>query len=202
MKRMAALVFPGFQTLDFFGPIELLAGFRDEIELVTVAMSTDPIASRHGQRLCVDAALSDGTDFDVLLIPGGDSALTEAVDDETLDWIRNVSARAEVVLAVCTGTIVLGMSGVLDGKRATTNKLDYTATIGLAPAVDWVKSARWVEDGKYFTSSGVSAGMDAALAVAAKLFGQDKAREMADGSEYIWNSDPADDPFAYQVDAD
>ena len=200
MRRLAALVFPGFQTLDFFGPIELLAGFRDDIELVTVAKTTDPIVSRHGQRICVDAPLSDSIDYDLLLIPGGDSALVEAVDGETMDWIRNVSARAEAVLAVCTGTIVLGMTGVLDGKRATTNKLDYNATIGLAPNVDWVKSARWVEDGKFFTSSGVSAGMDAALAVAAQLYGPVKAREMADESEYIWNNDPADDPFAYQVD--
>jgi putative intracellular protease/amidase len=200
MRRLAALVFPGFQTLDFFGPVELLAGFRDDIELVTVAKTAAPVASRHGQRLCVDAALPDSADYDLLLIPGGDSALVEAVDDETLGWIRDVSAKADAVLAVCTGTIVLGMTGVLDGKRATTNKLDFNATVGLAPNVDWVKSARWVEDGKFFTSSGVSAGMDAALAVGAKLYGPDKARKMAEECEYIWNSDPADDPFAYQVD--
>lgn len=199
MRRLAALVFPGFQTLDFFGPVELLAGFRDDIELVTVAKTKGPIESRHGQRISVDAQLAESTDYDLLLIPGGDSALVEACDAETLDWIRTVSARAELVLAVCTGTIVLGQSGVLDGRRATTNKLDFKATTPLAPKVDWVKEARWVEDGKFFTSSGVSAGMDAALAVGSKLYGEAAAREMADGSEYIWNRDPASDPFAYQA---
>jgi len=199
MRRLAALVFPGFQTLDFFGPVELLAGFRDDIELVTVARSKEPIPSRHNQRILPDQTLADGVNFDVLLIPGGDSALTECTDPATLEWIRQVSQNAEVVLAVCTGTIVLGMAGVLDGRRATTNKLDFTATVPLAPDVEWVKQARWVEDGKFFTSSGVSAGMDAALALAARLYGVNAARKMADECEYIWSEDPSNDPFVAQV---
>ena len=104
-----------------------------------------------------------------MFVPGGDSALDEAKDPELLAWIRDVSESAEVVLAVCTGTILLGIAGVLDGKRATISKIDFTATVPLALNVDWVKKARWVGDGKFFTSSGVSAGMDAALAVAARL---------------------------------
>jgi len=193
---MAALVFDGFQTLDFFGPIEMLAGFRDKIELITVAKTPDPVPSRHGQRICVDQLLSQRDAYDILVIPGGDSALEAAKDPELMDWLRRTSANAERVMAVCTGTVLLGMTGVLDGKRATTNKLDFTATVPLAPGVTWVKQARWVRDGKFYTSSGVSAGMDMALAVAADLFGQDQAEEMAVGSEYIWQQDPDQDPFA------
>jgi transcriptional regulator GlxA family with amidase domain len=89
------------------------------------------------------------------------------------------------------------MTGVLDGRRATTNKLDFTATVPLAPNVTWVKQARWVEDGKFFTSSGVSAGMDMALAAAASLFGLAKAEEMAEECEYTWHKDPNIDPFAH-----
>ncbi|MEO0379548.1 MAG: DJ-1/PfpI family protein [Pseudomonadota bacterium] len=196
MRKMAAFVFPEFQTLDFFGPIELLAGFRDEIELVTVAKEADPVVSRHGQRICVDKTIAEATEYDLLFIPGGDSALNLAADDQVMDWIRTVAGQAEIVLAVCTGTIVLGQAGLLDGKRATTNKLDFNATVPLAPEVEWVKQARWVEDGKFFTSSGVSAGMDMALAVAARLFGRAQALEMAEGSEYEWHSDPSWDPFA------
>ena len=113
-----------------------------------------------------------------------------------MQWVRDTAANADWVMAVCTGTVLLGMTGLLDGRRATTNKLDFTATVPLAPKVDWVKQARWVKDGKFYTSSGVSAGMDMALGVAADMFGIDQAREMAEGSEYVWHEDPTRDPFA------
>ena len=174
----------------------MLAGFFDEIELVTVAKEPNPVISRHKQRICVDRTLSETTDYDLLFVPGGDSALNAAKDPELMDWVRATSARAERVMAVCTGTILLGMTGVLDGKRATTNKLDFTATVPLAPNVTWVKQARWVQDGKFYTSSGVSAGMDMALAVAADLFGHGAAEDMAEGSEYTWHQDSTRDPFA------
>ncbi len=196
MKDMAALVFPGFQTLDYFGPIEILGGFRDQIKVTTVAKGLEPVPSRHGQRIVPDRALSEKSDYDLLFILGGDSALELVKDPEVMDWIRDACDQAERVLAVCTGTVLLGIAGVLDGRRATTNKLDFTATIPLAPEVDWVKQARWVEDGKFFTSSGVSAGIDAALAVSASLFGADAAEEMAEGCEYTWHRDADDDPFA------
>lgn len=196
MRTMAALVFPEFQTLDFFGPIELLGGFRDEIKVVTVANGVGPVQSRHGQRIVVDKLISEKTDYDLLFIPGGDSALIAAKDEELMQWVRDVSVDAERVMAVCTGAVLLGMTGLLDGRKATTNKQDFNDTIHLAPKVDWVKKARWVEDGKFFTSSGVSAGMDMALAVAANLFGRERAEEMAEGCEYTWQSDPDWDPFA------
>lgn len=196
MRSMAALVFPEFQTLDFFGPIEMLGGFRDEIEITTVAKAQGLVPSRHGQRISVDKTISEKRDYDLLFIPGGDSALIAARDEELMQWIRDVSANAERVMAVCTGTVLLGMTGVLDGRRATTNKLDFTETVHLAPGVEWVKKARWVEDGKFFTSSGVSAGMDMALAVAASLFGMEEAEEMAVGCEYTWHKDADRDPFA------
>ena len=196
MRSMAALVFPEFQTLDFFGPIEMLGGFRDEIEITTVAKAQGLVPSRHGQRISVDKTISEKRDYDLLFIPGGDSALIAARDEELMQWIRDVSANAERVMAVCTGTVLLGMTGVLDGRRATTNKLDFIETVHLAPGVEWVKKARWVEDGKFFTSSGVSAGMDMALAVAASLFGMEEAEEMAVGCEYTWHKDADRDPFA------
>ena len=196
MKKMAALVFPEFQTLDYFGPIEMLGGFRDEIEVITVAKEAAPVVTRHRQRVVVDKTLAEGSDYDLLFIPGGDSALIAAKDEAFMQWVRDASERAERVLAVCTGTVLLGMTGVLDGRRATTNKLDFTSTVHLAPKVEWVKQARWVQDGKFYTSSGVSAGMDMALAVAADLFGLDAAREMAEGCEYEWHEDPDWDPFA------
>lgn len=199
MRTMAALVFPGFQTLDFFGPIEMLGGFRDDIQVVTVAQTPDPVISRHGQRIVVDQTLDAKNDYDILFIPGGDSALDAAKDQAFLDWIRQAADNADRVMAVCTGTVLLGMTGALDDRKATTNKQDFNATVHMAPNVDWVKKARWVEDGKFFTSSGVSAGMDMALAVAANLFGRARAEEMAEGCEYTWHSDADWDPFAHSA---
>ena len=199
MRSLAALIFPGFQTLDYFGPIEMLGGLGEKIEIITVAKDSGPIASRHKHNISVNKRLSERNDYDLLLIPGGDSALIEGKDEELLDWIREASANAECVMAVCTGTVLLGMTGVLDGRKATTNKLDFTETIHLAPNVDWVKEARWVEDGKFFTSSGVSAGIDMALGAIADIYGMEVAEEIANDTEYDWHKDSSWDPFAKLV---
>lgn len=196
MRSLAALVFPGFQTLDFFGPVEMLGDSQYDIEITTVGNKVGPVPSRHDQNIFAEISLSERTQYDLLLIPGGDAALDEGKNPAVLQWIRDVSEHAERVMAVCTGTILLGMTGLLDGRRATTNKLDFAQTIHHAPNVDWVKEARWVEDGKFFTSSGVSAGMDMALAVLADLYGFEQAEETAISSEYTWNRNSKADPFA------
>jgi putative intracellular protease/amidase len=196
MRTLAALVFPGFETLDYFGPMEMLGGYGQENEIITVAKGREPVPSCHGQRIVIDKTLSEKNDYDLLFIPGGDAALVEGQDEEFLQWLREASANAEIVMAVCTGSVLLGMTGVLDGRKATTNKRDFTATVHLAPNVQWVKEARWVEDGKFFTSSGVSAGMDMALAVMASLYGVEMADKLALGCEYEWHKDSSRDPFA------
>lgn len=196
MRTLGAFVFPGFETLDYFGPIEMLGGMGEEIEVITVAKDRDPVPSVHGQRIVVDRTIAEKNDYDLLFIPGGDSALLEGEDQELMAWFRDASANAERVMTVCTGSVLLGMSGVLDGRKATTNKIDFTKTVHLAPQVDWIKQARWVEDGRFFTSSGVSAGIDMALAVLADLFSMDVAEEMARSCEYQWHKDANWDPFA------
>ncbi|MGB0854084.1 MAG: DJ-1/PfpI family protein [Pikeienuella sp.] len=197
MKTLAALVFPGFETLDFFGPLEMLGGHDvGEIDIKIMAETLDPVASFHGPRTVVDKTFADGCDYDLILIPGGDSAPLDPVNQAMNDWIVAAAANAEYVMAVCTGTVLLATTGLLDGRRATTNKKDYTATIPYGPNVEWVPKARWVEDGKFFTSSGVSAGMDMSLAVMAKMFGEEVAETIAIGTEYEWHKDPNWDPFS------
>ncbi len=196
MKTLAAFVFPGFETLDYFGPIEMLGGYGNETEIITVAKERDPVPSSHGQRIVPDKILSEKNDYDLILIPGGDPALAQGEDEEVVQWIREASANAERVMAVCTGTVLLGMTGVLDGRKTTTNKMDFNNTVHRAPSVEWVKEARWVKDGKFYISSGVSAGMDMALAAMADLFGTDMAERIAVGSEYEWHKDASGDPFA------
>ena len=196
MKTLAVLVFPGFQTLDLFGPIEMLGAPSVGIKITIVAETLEPVPSRHGQHLLVDKTLSDGIDYDFLFIPGGDSALELIGNSSTTNWIVETVNQAELVMTVCTGSILLATTGVLDGKKATTNKLDFTQTVPLAPKVEWIRQARWVEDGKFFTSSGVSAGIDMALAAIAHLHGHEAAVELAEECEYEWHDDANWDPIA------
>jgi len=196
MKTLAAFVFPGFQTLDMFGPMEMLGAMRHDIQTTIVAETSDPVPSVHGQKLMVDKTFADGSDYDLLFIPGGDTALESMKSQAVQDWIAATATRANLVMAVCTGTVLLASTGVMDGRKATTNKIDFTQTIHLGPNVEWVKEARWVEDGKFFTSSGVSAGMDMSLGAIAHLYGKETAQEIANGCEYEWHDNAAWDPFA------
>lgn len=196
MRSLAVFIFPGVQTLDLFGPVEFLGGFFDDIKLTFVAETSDPLPTRHGQRILPDKTIADPANYELLLIPGGDSALDVAKRPDAMAWLTNTASAAELVMTVCTGSILLAMTGALDGHKATTNKIDFRETVHLGPNVEWVEKARWVQDGKFFTSSGVSAGMDMALAAVAHLLGQEKADWMAEGSEYDWHKDPAWDPFA------
>ena len=98
-------------------------------------------------------------------------------------------------MSVCSGSWILARAGLLDGRRATSNKVYFKMATQQSDRVQWIAEARWVEDGPIFTSSGVSAGMDMALAVIASIFGEDRATDVADAAEYIWNRNPDDDPF-------
>jgi transcriptional regulator GlxA family with amidase domain len=101
------------------------------------------------------------------------------------------------VSSVCTGAALLARAGLLDGRRATSNKLSFKWVTEQGPAVEWIlRQARWVEDGKFATSSGVSAGIDMTLALIAKLAGAESAERIAIRMEYEWHRDPSWDPFA------
>ena len=99
-------------------------------------------------------------------------------------------------MSVCTGAALLARAGVLDERQATSNKAAFSWVVSQGPRVRWVKQARWVEDGKFWTSSGVSAGIDMALAVIARLIRLELAEELAVLMDYEWPRDAAHDPFA------
>jgi transcriptional regulator GlxA family with amidase domain len=99
-------------------------------------------------------------------------------------------------MSVCTGSALLARAGLLDGIRATSNKRAFDWVVSQGPAVKWIGQARWVEDGKFATSSGVSAGIDMALAIIARVLGTETAEKDAIGMEYEWHRDAAWDPFA------
>jgi transcriptional regulator GlxA family with amidase domain len=195
-RRLGALLFPGFELLDVFGPLELFGFLRGTIDIVTVAEQTGPIASAQAVRAVADHGFADCPHLDVVLVPGGIGTRDEAENPALLGWLARRATEAEVVTSVCTGTSLLARTGLLDGRRATTNKAAFQWVVEQGPRVEWVRAARWIEDGPFFTSSGVSAGMDMALAVIAKLAGQDIADALATRAEYDWHRDASWDPFA------
>lgn len=196
MKTVGALVFPGFELLDMYGPLEMFGLLKGEVDIRMVAERPEPVASGAGPRTAVDDLISDRDDYDILLVPGGGGTRKEVGNQALLDWLVAASSKTELTTSVCTGSALLAKAGVLDGRKATTNKAAYQWATAQGPDVDWQAQARWVEDGKFMTSSGVSAGTDMGLAIVARLFGMDKAEQVAVFAEYDWHRDPSWDPFA------
>jgi transcriptional regulator GlxA family with amidase domain len=161
-----------------------------------VAERSGEVSSKQGPRSVVEHTFTEGRQYDLLLVPGGRGTRSEVDNPQLLDWLRVQSTGAEYVTSVCTGSALLAKAGILDGVRATTNKRSFTWAASQSEEVHWVKEARWVEDGRFFTSSGVSAGMDMSLAVIARLLGKKTAEQIAIWTEYEWHSEPDWDPFA------
>lgn len=196
MRKVGAVLFPGFELLDMFGPLEMFGLRKDDFEIVMLAEAAGPVASGQGPRAVADFALADAPECDILLVPGGPGTRPEVLNPALLTWLAKAAERAERVASVCTGSALLARAGLLDGRKATTNKLAFDWVARQGPQVDWQRSARWVADGKFVTSSGVSAGTDMALWLIGDLLGAEAARETALWAEHEWNDDPAHDPFA------
>jgi transcriptional regulator GlxA family with amidase domain len=198
-KTVGVLLFEGFELLDVFGPLEAW-GMVGEITraymIVTAAETPGPVKSAQGPRAVADYALDDCPPIDAILVPGGIGTRREVNNAALLQWLRRRAAQAELVTSVCTGAALLACAGLLDGRRATSNKLAFKWVTSQGPAVQWVRQARWVEDGKFATSSGVSAGIDMTLAMIARLVDIKTAEQVAIRMEYEWHTDPSWDPFA------
>ncbi|MEM7292286.1 MAG: DJ-1/PfpI family protein [Pseudomonadota bacterium] len=193
---VGAVIFDEFELLDMFGPLEMLGMYPDTFELQMIAEKPGPMRSAQGPSAHVDATFSQSPQFDILLVPGGRGTRDQVENAEMLDWLRSQASAARYVSSVCTGSALLAKAGVLDGMSATTNKAAFSWVTSQGPEVSWVAQARWVEDGKFFTASGVSAGMDMTLALIAHIMGDEAADQVATWTEYDWHRDPSWDPFA------
>ena len=163
-----------------------------------LAESAGAVRSNQGPRCEAELALSGDLPLDILIVPGGMGTRREMKNAPFLDALSRRADACPLVASVCTGSLLLARAGLLDGRRATTNKRAFSWVASQTPGVTWVAQARWVEDGKYFTSSGVSAGMDMALAIIARLFGREASAKAASRAEYEWHEDSAWDPFAVE----
>lgn len=185
--RIAILIFDKLTALDAVGPYEVLSRLPGA-ELVFVAKRAGPKRTDTGAlALTADASIAELTDPDVLLIPGGEGNRPLLADQNLLDWVRAADAGSTWTTSVCTGSLVLGAAGILEGRRATSHwaHLERLADYGATPV-----SERVVIDGKLVTAAGVSAGIDMALTLAAEIAGKQVAQAIQLGIEY----DP-DPPF-------
>jgi transcriptional regulator GlxA family with amidase domain len=205
IRTVAIVLFDGFTVLDAYGPIQAFASARTMrpdgsrqpyFKIFTVAAKPGPVPSGEGVATVADYAFADAPKFDILLVPGGFGTRTAVNDPAWLDELAAATARAAITTSVCTGSALLAKSGVLDGRPATSNKIAWDWVVQQGPRVKWQRKARWVDDGNMLTSSGVSAGMDMALSLIARLNGRDLAVSAARGMEYVWHEDPSNDPFA------
>ena len=136
--------------------------------------------------------------MDIFLIPGGYGTRIEINNISLIDAVKQISLLSKFVLTVCTGTALLAKTGLLDGRKATSNKRAFDWVVSTGEKVNWVRRARWVVDDKYYTSSGVSAGMDMTLGLLNDLHGNKFARDVAFQIEFSWQEDKNYDPFCDQ----
>jgi transcriptional regulator GlxA family with amidase domain len=195
-RTLGALLYDDFELLDLFGPLEMFGNMQGSVVVHTLADRPGLVRSAQGPRVQADHGLDDCPPLDLLLIPGGIGTRTQVDNGPLIEWLRTRAEQLEVAMTVCTGTALLAQAGLLDGRRATTNKMFFAWPESTWPAVRWVREARWVEDGKFWTSSGVSAGIDMALAVVERIAGAQTADMLATATEYEWHRDAGWDPFA------
>lgn len=192
---LGAVFYDQFEMLDVYGPLEMFAWVGPGLRIVSVAEHAGPVAPAHGPKTLAEHGFADCPRLDLLLVPGGIGTLAALASEALLGFLRERAGAARLTMSVCTGSALLAKAGVLDGLRATSNKQFFDLSVQQSDRVDWVQEARWVDAGRVVTSSGVSAGMDMALAVIERLFGKDHAERIGALTEYTRQRDPTVDPF-------
>jgi transcriptional regulator GlxA family with amidase domain len=194
-RTVGILLFPDVEILDFCGPFEVFASAalppetaggpeRRLFRVVTIAEHLDLITCRGGLLVQPHHTLTDHPPLDVVVIPGGYGTRREQENPAVLDWIAARHREGALTTSVCTGAFLLGAANLLDGKRATTHWATIDDLRGLRPRIEVLSDARVVDESTIITSAGVSAGIDMALYVVARLHGEEVARATARDMEY------------------
>jgi transcriptional regulator GlxA family with amidase domain len=176
-------LFDGAEELDWAGPWEVLAAWAEQwpddgVRVFTLAREDGTITCAKGLRVLPDETWQTAPPLDVLVYPGGRGTRTELADQAVLDWIRGLAGSGAVVSSVCTGSLVLASAGLLDGLPATTHwsALELLPTLG--KDIEVRRDDRFVDTGNVITAAGVSAGIDMALHLVARLHSPERAREV------------------------
>ncbi|GAB3281683.1 DJ-1/PfpI family protein [Larkinella harenae] len=197
MRTVAILLFNEIEVLDFAGPFEVFGVAGRYVDpkpfrVITVA-ERGPVYARNG--LCIHPSylLNDHPKADIIVVPGGGGihkdgtpygSRREMNNPEVLNWVRRTAETAERVLSVCTGSFILGKAGLLDGLAATTHYLALDGMKQAAPLTELRPDERYVDNGKFITSAGISAGIDMSLYVVGLLLGKEVATETARYMQY------------------
>jgi transcriptional regulator GlxA family with amidase domain len=185
-KKAAILIFDGVQIIDYTGPYEVFG--QAGMEVFTVAAKPETITTAMNMKVTPHYTLETAPAADVLLIPGG--GVTGAQEDPNIiKWIQDRSNQAEYVVSVCNGAYILAKTGLLDGLTATTFYGLLDGLSAVAPKVKVVRDQRYVDNGKFITTAGLSSGIDGSLYVVSKLFGKARAQMAALNMEYDWKAD-------------
>jgi transcriptional regulator GlxA family with amidase domain len=207
-QTVGILLFPDVEMLDFFGPFHVFSraalpplteggperwlfhviGITETADLTT--SRAGPSLGGHGRGLQVQphATLDDHPPLDILVVPGGPGTWSVHENPGVLDWIAAQHRAGALTTSVCTGAFLLGAAGLLDGKRATTHWLFTEQLRQRRPETAVVNDARVVDEGQIITSAGVSAGIDMALHVVARLHGEEIANRTARFMDYDWTA--------------
>ncbi|MBI3785723.1 MAG: DJ-1/PfpI family protein [Deltaproteobacteria bacterium] len=198
-KRVGIVIFPQVEVLDFCGPFEVFSVTRlDEarrrettspFEVKLIAESVEAVETTGGMRVLPDHTLGTTPHLDVLVVPGGWGTRTLIGNQRLLAWIAERAKQVETLTSVCTGAMLLGKAGLLDGRRATTHWRSLDWMRDELPRVSVVRDEHVVEDGNLVTSAGISAGIDMALRVVARHCGETVARATARNMEYPYPDD-------------
>jgi putative intracellular protease/amidase len=193
--NIAILLFENFETLDVYGPVEV---FGRLVELYTIkfySLNGGLIENRHGVSVLTAKLEEVNDNLEIFIVPGGLGTRKEVENKLLVDKIKEISTFSKFVLTVCTGSALLARTGLLDNKTATSNKRAFDWVITNGTKVNWNKKARWTIDDKYYTSAGVSAGIDMVLGFISDRHGIELARQIAFEIEYKWTEDKDMDIF-------
>jgi transcriptional regulator GlxA family with amidase domain len=188
--RIAVALFDGAEELDFAGPWEVLSYWarevaQAEVEVVTVAATLGPIRAAKGLRVLPDRTLHDAGPVDVFLLPGGRGTRNLLAADEPLHVaLRAMADNDTLMTSVCTGALVYAAAGLLRNRPATTYWSAFDELLALDPSIEARPKDRFVDDGNVVTAAGVSAGIDMALHLVARLDSADAARATRRGIQY------------------
>lgn len=190
------ILFEQFETLDVFGPVEIFGCLPDIFKLNFISLSGKTVSSTQNVKVETNKHEKKNDENTITFIPGGMGTREKINDKNLIKFIKDIAAESKYIMSVCTGSALLAKTGLLDGKKATTNKRAFDWVVSQGKDVIWISKSRWVNDGNIFTSSGVSAGIDMTLGFISELLGKEKAKEISNSIEYKWNEDKEWDPFA------